>query len=143
MVRKALLFGAPATLLAFGAGWAIAGIGVAWSAALGTGVVVLNFAAHGRSLAWAADVSVTMVQIVAMVGFVARMAAIVVLLFALDATAWFSPLAFALAAVSSTVVLLAYEAGLVKAGLGTTLEIPADPAAVAAREALRLKEGAR
>lgn len=140
MVRKALLLGAPATMLAFGAGLLAGGIGTAWSAGLGVAVVVLNFAAHGRSLAWAADVSITMVQVVALVGFVARMGIIVGLLFALDATAWFSPLVFALAAVSSTIALLTFEAGLVKAGLGAELQIPADPAAVAANRALKIKE---
>jgi hypothetical protein len=54
--------------------------------------------------------------------------------------AWFSPLAFALAVVPGTLALLVYEAKLALSGMGATLQIPADEAAVRASERLAAKE---
>lgn len=142
MVRKALAAGAAAAPVAFGAGFLAGGGGAALSALLGIVVVVLNFAAHGASLAWAAGISVVAVQAVALGGFVVRMGLIAGALLALDRAAFFSPLAFGVSVVAGTLTLLVYEARLVRAGLGGALEIPADPVAVRAREALRLKEEA-
>jgi hypothetical protein len=143
MVRRALvagLVGAPvAALVAFLAG----GPGAALSALLGAGVVVANFAAHGLSLAWAAGVSITAVHAVALGGVVVRLGVIVGLMFALDAAAFFSPVAFGLTAVIGTLALLVYEARLVQRGLGGELQIPAAPAAARANERLRLEEAAR
>jgi hypothetical protein len=143
MVRRALAAGAVAAPVAYGAGVWIAGRDAGLSALLGVVVVTANFAAHGLSLAWAAGISVTAVQAAALGGFVVRMAVITGLVFALDRTAFFSPLVFALAVVAGTLALLVYEVRLVRSGLGQRLEIPPDPAAVRARDALRLKEGAR
>lgn len=140
MVRKALVAAGPAALVALAAGWAAGGWEGGVSALLGVVVVVLNFAVHGFSLAWAAGISVPAVQATALGGFVLRMGAIAGVLFVLDRAAFFSPVIFALAAVAGTFALLAYEVRLVRAGLGATLEVPADPAAVRASEALRLKE---
>lgn len=142
MVRKALAAGAVAAPVAFGAGFLAGGGGDAVSALLGVVVVVLNFAAHGVSLAWAAGVSVIAVQAVALVGFVVRMGLITGALLALSRAAFFSPLVFGLTVIAGTLALLVYEARLVRAGLGGTLEIPADPVAVRAARALRLKESA-
>lgn len=125
---------------AYLAGLALSGPGAAASAAIGVGVVFLNFAAHGLSLAWASTVSITVVHAVALVGPVVRIAVIVVLMFALNTMEWFSPLAFGLAAVPGTLLLLAYEARLTIRGLGSSLQIPADPAAVRAAEALAARE---
>lgn len=143
MVRKALAAGAAAMPVAYAAGLWAGGGDAALSALLGVAVVVGNFAAHGLSLAWAAGISVVAVQAVALGGFVVRMGVIVGVLFALDATAFFSPLVFGLAVVAGTLALLFYEAGLVRAGLGADLDLPPDPAAARARESLRLREGAR
>lgn len=143
MVRRALVAGSLMLPVAWVGGYATLGWEGAWSAGLGVGVVVLNFAAHGLSLAWAAGVSVTAVQATALGGFVLRMAVIAGLLFALDRAIWFSPLAFAVAAVAATLLLLGYEARLVMRGLGGSLDIPPDRAAVEAAERLRLKEGLR
>ena len=143
MVRRALVAGSLMLPVAGVAAYAASGRDAAWSAALGVGVVILNFAAHGLSLAWAAGVSVTAVQATALGGFVLRMAVIAGLLFALDRLAWFSPVAFAVAAVAATLLLLGYEARLVMRGLGGSLDIPPDRAAVEAAELLRLKEGLR
>jgi hypothetical protein len=142
MVRKALAAGAAAAPVAFGAGFLAGGGDAALSALLGVVVVVLNFAAHGASLAWAAGISVIAVQAVALGGFVVRMGLIAGALLALDRAAFFSPLIFGLTVIAGTLALLVYETRLVRAGLGGGLEIPADPAAVRAHEALRLKERA-
>ena len=125
---------------AYLAGLALSGPGAAASAAIGVAVVFLNFAAHGLSLAWASTVSISVVHAVALLGPVVRIAVIVVLMFALNTLEWFSPLAFGLAAVPGTLLLLAYEARLTIRGLGSSLQIPADPAAVRAAETLAARE---
>jgi hypothetical protein len=103
-------------------------------------VVAVNFAVHGWSLAWAAGISIPTVHAVALGGFVVRMGVIVGLLFALDRTSFFSPVAFGITAVAGTLALLIYEGRLISRGLGGELQIPPDPAAASAAEALRLKE---
>ena len=143
MVQRALAAGAVATPLAFLAGAGAGGLDVGVSASLGVVVVGLNFGAHGLSLAWAAGVSVPVVQATALGGFVVRMGVITGVLFALDRTAWFSVVAFGLAVVVSTISLLVYEARLLTAGLGAQLDLPPDPAARRAHEALRLRKEAR
>jgi hypothetical protein len=120
--------------LATAVGLSAGGPGVAASAVLGVVVVVANFAAHGLSLAWAAGVSIIAVQVVALGGFVLRLGAIVGLMFLLSSVDWFSPLAFGLAVVPGTLALLAYEAKLMLGGVGSALQIPADPAAMRAAE---------
>jgi len=140
MVRRALVPSLIALPAAYLAGLALSGPGAAASAAIGVAVVFLNFAAHGLSLAWASTVSISVVHAVALVGPVVRIAVIVVLMFALNTLEWFSPLAFGLAAVPGTLLLLAYEARLTIRGLGSSLQIPADPAAVRAAEALAARE---
>lgn len=143
MARRALIGGALALPIAALAGFAAGGPGAAASAALGVGVVAVNFAVHGWSLAWAAGVSLPAVQAVALGGLVLRMGVVVGMLFALDRTAFFSPLAFGLALVPATLALLAYEARLLARGLGGDLDVPPDPAAVAAHDRLRAAEEVR
>ena len=126
--------------LAFLAGSVLSGPGAGLSAAIGVAVVFVNFAAHGLSLAWASTVSIPAVHAIALVGPVVRIALIVALMFALDTLAWFSPLAFGLTVVPGTLLLLAYEARLTIRGLGSSLQIPADPAAVRAAETLAARE---
>jgi hypothetical protein len=50
---------------------------------------------------------------------------IVAIMFALNGLDWFSPLAFGLAVVPATILLLAYEMRLIAGGLGQELQIPA------------------
>lgn len=126
MVRRAVAAGAVALPATYVAGSFAGGRGVALSAALGVVVVVLNFAGHGLSLAWAAGISLTFLQAVAFGGFLIRMGIILVLMFALDRTAFFSPLAFGLAVVGGTLTLLVYEARLVSRGLGGELRLPTE-----------------
>jgi hypothetical protein len=140
MVRRALVPGLVALPVAIGLGYAFGGSGAAWSAAIGIAVVLSNFVAHGLSLAWASGVSIGTVHAVSLGGVVLRLGVMVGLMFALNTLAWFSPLAFGLAVVPGTLALLAYEAKLVAGGLGGVLQIPADPAAVAAAERLAAEE---
>jgi hypothetical protein len=128
MVRKAILPGIVATLAALGIGAADGGLGVGVSAALGIAVAVSNFAVAGSSLAWAAGVSLTAIQVVALGGFVVRLGLILGLMFALKTMSWFSPLAFGLAVVPGALTLLIYESVLVLKGLGQDLVIPPKPA---------------
>lgn len=140
MVRRALL---PSTLgmaVAAVAGVLLSGPDAAVSAALGVVLVYLNFAAHGLSLAWASGISIGAVHAVALGGFVLRLATVVAAMFALNTLAWFSPLTFGVAVVSATLLLLVYEARLAISGLGATLQIPADPAAIRAAQARAARE---
>ena len=139
MVRRGALLGAallPVALLLGG----LADRRVAVSAGLGVAVAVVNFSAHGLSLAWAAGVSVTAVQAVALGGFALRMGVIVALLFGVSRTSVLSSAGFGISVIVATLALLVYEARLVLSGLGGGLEIPADPVAVAAADRLRERE---
>jgi ATP synthase protein I len=110
LVRRVLPLAPIAAVIAFALGYAAGGWAAAWSAAIGVAIVTANFVASALSVAWAAGISLTILAGVALGGFVVRLIAIVVALVALNTLAWFSPLAFALALVPSTVVLLVYEA---------------------------------
>ncbi len=140
MVRGAIVPGLAGVLLSAVVGYVFGGAAAAFSAGIGAAVVLANFAAHGLSLAWASRISVTLVQAVALGGFVVRLGVIVGLMFALNAAAWFSPLAFGLAVVPGTLLLLVYEARLALHGLGAALQIPPDVAASRAAQALAARE---
>ena len=140
MVRRALVPGAVAVPVAYLAGALLTDGEAGVSAATGVVVVLANFAAHGWSLAWASRISVALVQGVALAGVVVRIGAIVGLMFLLNATEWFSPLAFGLAVVPGTLLLLVYETRLALRGLGGELQIPADDPAVRAAERLSARQ---
>jgi hypothetical protein len=142
LVRRALGLGVVALPLAAGGGYLAGGSGGALSATIGVVVVVANFAAHGLSLAWASRISIPALQGVALGGFVVRMGVIVGALFLLDRASFFSPTVFGVVVVIATFVLLGYEAKLVAGRLGGQLQIPPDPAALAAGERLRAREEA-
>ena len=142
MVRRAIVPSVLALVLATGISWALGGSGAALSAAIGVVVVFANFAVHGWSLGRASTISITAVQVVALVGPIVRIGIIVGLMFALNTLAWFSPVAFGLTVVPVTIGLLVYEARLTMRGLGGQLQIPADPSAVRANAALAAKENA-
>ena len=140
MVRKATVPAVAAFVLAVVVGGALGGVGAAASAGIGIVLVYVNFAAHGWSLAWASTISVGTVMGVALGGFALRLGIIVAAMFALNTLSWFSPVAFGLAVVPATLLLLVYEAQLVSRGVGASLEIPADPAAARAGEAYAARE---
>ncbi len=123
MVRRAAPFGPPAALLALLLGAVAGGWGVGWSAAIGVAIVTVNFVANGLSLARAARVSLTALSAVALGGFVVRMGIIVAIMFWLDRFAFFSPLAFGLAVVPATLLLLGFEMKLLAGGLGQELHV--------------------
>jgi hypothetical protein len=134
LVRRAAPFGLPAVALAFAAGFAVGGWDAAWSAALGIAVVWGNFTAHGLSVARAAKVSITLLAAVAVGGVFVRLAAIVAIMAVLKhSVAAFSVLAFALAVIPATLVLLVFEMRLLSNGLGSQLQIPPSPAMVRGR----------
>jgi hypothetical protein len=124
LVRRATPFGLPAAVLALVAGAAAGGWGTGWSAAIGIGVVTLNFAASGVSMARAAKISLMALATVGMVGWVVRLSLIVGLMFLLNGFGWFSPIAFGLAVVPATMLLIGYEMKLVAAGVGQQLVLP-------------------
>jgi hypothetical protein len=124
MVRRGVWFGPPAFVLALTIGAATGGWGIGWSAAIGIAVVFVNFVVHGVSLARAAKRSLTALAAVAMGGFVVRMGTIVAIMFALNRLSFFSPLAFGLAVVPATVLLLVFEMKLLAGGLGSELRLP-------------------
>src|SRR6266567_5535974 len=124
MARRAAPFGVPAAAVALGAGALAGGWGVGASAAIGIGVVTANLIASGLSLAWAARISPTALFGMAAIGFVVRMSVIVAFMFLLNRFGWFSPLAFGLAVVPATLLLLGYEMKLLADGVGRELVIP-------------------
>ncbi len=124
MVRRGIWFGPPAFVLALVIGAASGGWDIGWSAAIGIAVVFANFLAHGASLAWAARRSLTALAGVAMGGFAVRLGAIVAVMFFLNRLSFFSPLAFGLAVVPATVLLLVFEMKLLAGGLGSELRLP-------------------
>lgn len=109
MVRKALPLSVPAVVVALVAGGLVGGRFAAASAAIGAVIVFANFAVHGWSLAQAARISLTLLFLVAIGGFVVRLGVIFLLMFLLNQLDWFSPVAFAAAAIPCTIVLLVFE----------------------------------
>jgi ATP synthase protein I len=128
LVRRAAPYSLPAAILAFTIGSAAGGLSVGWSAALGITVVALNLVVSGVSLALAARVSLTVLFGTALIGFVVRMAAIVAAMYGLNRFDWFSPLAFGLAVVPATLLLLAYEMRLLARGLDGALIVAPEAA---------------
>jgi hypothetical protein len=110
LVRRVSPFALPAFAVAFAIGAAVGGADVGWSAAIAIAIVYLNFVANALSIAWAASISPTFVSIVALGGYVVRLIVYTVALVGLNHLTWFSPLAFVLALMPSTIALLVYEA---------------------------------
>jgi hypothetical protein len=130
LVRRVAPFGPPAIVLALFVGAVASGWDVGWSAAIGVAVVWANTTISGLALARAARVSLTAISAVAMGGFVVRMAAIVAVMAGLNQLSFFSPLAFGLAVVPATLILLGFEMKLLAGGLGQQLQIPPPQGAV-------------
>jgi hypothetical protein len=117
LVRRVLPFVPVAVLAAFSAGWLIAGAGSAWSAAIAVLIVALNFVAFALSIAWAAQVSPTMLAIVALGGYLVRLIVFTMVLVGLNTLAWFSPLAFVCALMPAVIALLVSEAKILSGRL--------------------------
>jgi hypothetical protein len=109
LIRRVLPFGLPAAVVALLGGAAVAGWNAGISAAIGVVIVVANLAVHGWSLSRAARISLTALYAVGLGGFILRLAAFAGIMLVLDRFAFFSPLAFVLAVVPATALLLAFE----------------------------------
>lgn len=109
VIRRLLPFAPVALIAAFATAAALDDVDAGWSAALAVAVVAVNVVANGASLAWAARISPTAMYAVGLGGFVLRLVLFLVLLLALDGLAWFSPVAFAVAFMLTTVALLGSE----------------------------------
>lgn len=110
LVRRILPVVPLVALVAFAMGWAIGGLGVGSSAAIAIVIVTANFVAFALSVAWAADISPSMIAIVTLGGYVVRLLIFTLILVGLNTLAWFSPVAFVLALVPSVIALLIVEA---------------------------------
>jgi hypothetical protein len=135
IVHKVVPFGPPAALVALLIGGLVVDWGAGSSAAIGVGVVVANAIANAVLLSRAARISLTAYSAAVMGGFIVRLAVIVAIMFALNRLDWFSSLAFGLAVVPATILLLAYEMKLVAGGLGQELRIPESAVPPARKEA--------
>jgi hypothetical protein len=109
LIRRISPFAPLAAVVAFAVGALLGGPDAGWSATIAVVIVYLNFLANASSLAWAARVSPTLVSIVALGGYAARLIVYTIALVLLNQLAWFSPLAFVLALVPATIALLIYE----------------------------------
>jgi hypothetical protein len=110
LVRRVLPFVPIAVIAAFALGWLAGGSGAAWSAAIAIAIVAANFVAFAFSIAWAANVSPTMLAIVALGGYLGRLIIFTMVLVGLNTLSWFSPVAFVCALVPAVTALLVYEA---------------------------------
>jgi ATP synthase protein I len=113
LMRRLLPLAVPAMAVATIVGGLLGGAGAAWSAALGIVAVAALFVASAFSIAWAARISPEILVVAGLGGFLVRLAAFTLALFALDALSWFSPVAFAAAFVPATIGLLVVEMKLV------------------------------
>src|SRR5437899_2342945 len=124
LVRRAAPYVPLAIVLALLLGWLLAGWSVGWSSAIGVFLVAANAAVNAELLARSARISLVAYAAAVMGGFIVRLGAIVAAMFGLNQLDWFSPLAFGLAVIPATALLLGYEMKLLAGGLGTELRIP-------------------
>jgi hypothetical protein len=110
LIRRITPFAPLAAVAAFAIGALVGGRDAGSSAAIAVVIVYVNFLATAYSLVWAAKISATLVSIVALGGYVGRLIVYTLALLGLNQLAWFSPLAFILALMPTTIGLLVYEA---------------------------------
>jgi ATP synthase protein I len=120
-MRRVLPLAPLASVAAFTLGQVLGGGGAAWSAAIAVVIVTANFVANALSVAWAAHISPMILYGVAMGGFVVRLIVFTVALVLLNTLSWFSPLAFALTLVPTTIGLLVVEARTLSGRLQTDM----------------------
>src|SRR5437879_2086547 len=113
LIRRALPV-APVVLLAAGLGWGLNGTA---SAAYALALVLVNFAASAAILAWAARTSLNLLMVVALVGYVGRLALITVAVLAISGLSWFSPIPLCATLVLAHLGLLIWETRYVSASL--------------------------
>jgi hypothetical protein len=137
IVRRVAPFGPPAAFAALLIGGFVAGWGAGWSAAIGVAVVTANAVVNALLLSRAARISLTAYSVAVMGGFAVRLGVIVAIMFALNRLSWFSPLAFGLAVVPATILILAYEMKLMAGGVGQELHLSSQSRREATGEAAR------
>ena len=114
LVRRAVLV---APLVVVGCGL-LRGPAGAVAAAVGLALVAGNFAASAHLIAWAAPRSLTLLQVVVLGGFVARLAVITGVVVALARTGWTDVPVLVLTVAVTHLVLLAAETRSVGLSLG-------------------------
>src|SRR2546421_113101 len=124
LVRRAIPFVPVALVAALVIGGLSAGWPVGWSASIGVLLVAANAVLNAEVLARTARISLVAYAAGVWGGFGVRLGALLAVMFGLNRLAWFSPLAFGLAVIPATVLLLGYEMALLARGLGTELRIP-------------------
>ena len=109
LIRRVSPFAPVAAAAAFVVGALVGGSDAGWSALIAVAIVYVNFLASASSLAWAAREAPSLMAIVALGGYAARLIVYTIALVLLNLMEWFSPLAFVLALVPATIGLLVYE----------------------------------
>lgn len=96
--------------------WITNGWDGAWSAALGVGIVVVNFLLAGAILSISAKISLTVYHAAALFGFFLRLGLLVLAILLIARFVPIDRLAFGVSAVVSYLVLLSWEAVAVSKG---------------------------
>lgn len=112
MARAALRVGVVLVPLAVVASWVLRGPEAGLTALGAVALVILNFYATGRSLAWAASFSPAVVMAVALGGFFARLVMYAVALVVLTPVQAIDGPVLAVTVAIATIVLLTYEVRL-------------------------------
>jgi hypothetical protein len=113
MVFLVMWPGLAAVILTFGLGTLLVSASIGGSAALGIGVVLLNFVIAGLSVSWAARISFFTFQMVSILGLGVRMAAVILILFEASHMTWVSVVALKWGAVPALLLLVVAESYLV------------------------------
>jgi hypothetical protein len=129
LVRKVTPFAPVALIVAFAIGALVSGLGAGVSAAIGIVIVYVNVAANAWIVSTAARISMTALFGAVMGGFIVRLAIILGIMFWLNTFAFFSPIAFGLAVIPATLLLIGYEMKLVSGPLGQQWNLPEGPTA--------------
>jgi hypothetical protein len=95
----------------------IAGTAGAWSAAYAVAIVVVNLAVSALALTWAARVSLTMIMVTAMLGFLARMGLVTLAVYLVKDEPWVSLTTLGITVLVTHLGLLFWETRYVSASL--------------------------
>lgn len=102
--------------------WVTSGWAGAWSAALGVGIVVVNFLLAGAILSISAKISLTVYHAAALFGFFLRLGLMVLTVLLLARFLPIDRIAFGISAVAAYLVLLAWEAVAISKGRERNLD---------------------
>ncbi len=113
MVRRGL-WAAPVLVLLGALAWGGDG---AWSAVVAIALVLVNLTLSALALSWAARVSLTMIMVVALVGFAARMGLVTLVVYLVRDEPWIDLTALAVGVLVTHLGLLFWELRYVSASL--------------------------